>query len=113
MARGVFAATSGAPAAPYTSRIPCIYQAQSVGHCSVPPPRTGYIPIIISSGARAYILSPLQTYVFRRARDEYAFVPPCATTHCSSSGTTALTILYRARACAYAYMYIILYNNTF
>jgi len=77
MAFGVFAATSGAPAAPYTARsIPCIYQAQSVGHCSGATTAHRVYTDHHLEWCRAYMLSPLQTYVFRRARVEYAFVPP-------------------------------------
>lgn len=87
----------------YTARIPCIYQAQSVGHCSVPPPRTGYIPIIISSGAAHTYSRHFRRTFFGGLTMNTLLCPPCATLqHYSSSGTTALTILYKVRVRALA-----------
>jgi len=53
---------------------------------------------------RACIHSPLQTYVFRRARDEYAFVPPLRNALQQWRHHRAHTVLYMC-VCAYIVIY--------
>lgn len=90
----------------YTACIPSIYQAQSVSHCSVPPPRTGYIPIIISSGARAYIYSRHFRRTFFGGLAMNTLLCPPVQLHTAAAAAPPRSPFYRVRACAYAYMYV-------